>query len=96
MLGNKQYVKESSVVLAAGASETVNDAAAFGIGVLSNKFKVLLESEKVKSKKIEATYAKLKDVKSSASANPWALYQHTQSEGDEAEECIKEWVSVYV
>jgi hypothetical protein len=34
----------------------------------------LLESEKVESEKIEATYAKLKDVKSSASANPWAIY----------------------
>jgi hypothetical protein len=34
----------------------------------------LLESEKVKSEKIEATYAKLKDVKLSASANPWATY----------------------
>ncbi len=45
----------------AGASETVNDAAAFGIRVPSNKFEVLLESEKVKSEKIEATYAKLKD-----------------------------------
>jgi hypothetical protein len=33
----------------------------------------LLESEKVKNEKIEVTYAKLKDVKSSASANPWAI-----------------------